>query len=182
MDLIFRTLPPPCRSINSRLLCLICPEFLLPATAIGRICGFKAAQSWQKSNLTLNKNMENDQDLKKDGICGLYNLLCCLGRGWGSCPFLRVLQALLRVALLPRFVCWRLPGFRVALRKSHEHENKENGRRGRRPGEGWSLTSTLWMHWLISFMMSEASQRPYMGDLPILVYQGCGPKIWSTPC
>ena len=96
--------------------------------------------------------MENDQDLKKDGICGLYNFLCCLGRGWGSCHFLRVLQALLRVALLPPFVCWRLPGFHVTLRKSHKHENKENGRRGTRPGEGWSLTSTLWMRWLISFI------------------------------
>ena len=36
--------------------------------------------------------MENDQDLKKEGMCGLYNLLCCLGRGGGSCPFLRVLH------------------------------------------------------------------------------------------
>ena len=36
--------------------------------------------------------MENDQDLKKEGICALYNLLYCLGRGEGSCLFLKVLH------------------------------------------------------------------------------------------
>ena len=70
----------------------------------------------------------------------------------GAAPFSGCCMALPRVALLPQFVCWRLPGFRVALRKIYGHENKENGRRGTRPGEGWSLTSTLWMCWLISFM------------------------------
>ena len=70
----------------------------------------------------------------------------------GAAPFSGCCMALPRVALLPQFVCWRLPGFCVALRKIYGHENKENGRRGTHPGEGWSLTSTLWMHWLISFM------------------------------
>lgn len=59
-----------------------------------------------------------------------------------AAPFSGHCVVLLRVARLPWFVCWRLPGFCVALRKSRE-ENKVNGE-GACPGHQWS-PSTLCM-------------------------------------
>lgn len=80
----------------------------------------------------------------------------------GSCPFCWALPStLLRQTLLPWFVCWRLPGFCVALRKIHGHEkNKVNGGEGC-SGYQWSLISALWMQGLTSFMAAVKLQRPH---------------------
>lgn len=94
-------------------------------------------------DLRLDKNMENYQDLRTEGICGVHSLHCLEGK----LPLFKALPStLLNVALLPWCVCRRLPVFCVALRKSHRHERKVNGRRGACPGQQWSLTSTLWRH------------------------------------
>lgn len=65
--------------------------------------------------------MANYQDSRKEGTCGLYGLLCCLeGK-----------------LLLSQGTAWHTPKgdpaalvcLLEALRRSHGHENKVNGRR-----------------------------------------------------